>query len=78
MPPGLRLNDITVPMKPRPSAEELLARVADHDPEAMGELYDRVGPGLLGMLMRILGDRAAAEEWIRAPPGTGRRDRDGA
>ena len=49
-------------MNRRPSPEDLLVRVADRDSEAMGELYDRLGPGLLGMLMRMLGDRDAAEE----------------
>jgi RNA polymerase sigma-70 factor, ECF subfamily len=49
-------------MNHKPSAEELLARVADHDADAAGEFYDRVGPGLFGLLVRMLGDREAAEE----------------
>jgi RNA polymerase sigma-70 factor, ECF subfamily len=50
------------PAAAEPSAEELLARIAARDEAALGELYDRCAPGLLGMLMRILSDRAAAEE----------------
>lgn len=49
-------------MNPKPSAEELLARIADHDGGAIGELLDRVGPALFSMLVRMLGDREAAEE----------------
>jgi RNA polymerase sigma-70 factor, ECF subfamily len=45
-----------------PSAEELLARIAARAVEALEELYDRSAPGLLGMLTRILPDRAAAEQ----------------
>ena len=44
-----------------PTAEDLLARVRERDADALGELYDGLAPGLLGMLLRILGDRAAAE-----------------
>jgi RNA polymerase sigma-70 factor (ECF subfamily) len=42
--------------------EEFPLRLAGHDPEAAGELYDQYAPGLLGMLVQILGDRGAAEE----------------
>src|SRR5437762_897202 len=45
-----------------PTAEDLLARVRERDADALGELYDGLAPGLLGMLLRILGDRDAAEE----------------
>lgn len=44
------------------SAEALLKRVAEHDSGALAELYDHFAPGLLGLAMRILGDREAAEE----------------
>ena len=44
------------------TSEALLARAARHDAEALGELYMRFAPALLGMLHRILPDRAAAEE----------------
>ena len=44
------------------SNEALLARVAERDSGALGELYTRLAPGLLGMVLRILPDRAAATE----------------
>jgi RNA polymerase sigma-70 factor (ECF subfamily) len=44
------------------SNEALLARVAGRDSGALGELYTRLAPGLLGMALRILSDRAAATE----------------
>jgi RNA polymerase sigma-70 factor (ECF subfamily) len=50
------------PMGQEPTAEELLARVARRDDGALAELYDRFAPGLLGMLLKILPDRDAAEE----------------
>ncbi len=40
---------------------ELLARVSRRHADALGELCDRYGPRLLGLLRRILSDRAAAE-----------------
>jgi len=49
-------------MKKEPTAEKLLSRIAGHDVEAAGELYDKYAPSVLGMLMQILGDRNAAEE----------------
>ena len=49
-------------MTQAPTAEDLLARVRARDADALGELYDGLAPGLLGMLLRILGDRGAAEE----------------
>lgn len=50
------------PAAAEPSAEELLARIAARDVAALEELYGRTAPGLLGMLMRTLSDRAAAEQ----------------
>ncbi len=43
------------------TSESLVARVARHDAEALGELYMRFAPVLLGMLHRILPDRGVAE-----------------
>src|SRR5438034_5915842 len=45
--------------------EVLLARVADHDESALGELYDRLAPGILGLLVRILPNRPMAEEVLQ-------------
>jgi len=47
------------------NAAELLARVVEREKEALGELYDQCAPGLLGMLLHILGDRRAAEEILQ-------------
>jgi RNA polymerase sigma-70 factor (ECF subfamily) len=44
--------------------EKLLDRVAEHDSGALGELYTRLAPTLLGMTLRILPDRAAAAATI--------------
>jgi RNA polymerase sigma-70 factor, ECF subfamily len=43
------------------TAEDLLGRVAGRDEAALAELYDRLAPGLLGLLVRILPDRTTAE-----------------
>jgi RNA polymerase sigma-70 factor, ECF subfamily len=50
------------PMSQESSPEKLLLRIAERDEKALGELYDLLAPALLGMLMRILNDRAAAED----------------
>lgn len=47
-----------------PSAEDLLARVVERDVGALGELYDRFAPSLLGMVHQILPDRTQAETVI--------------
>jgi len=47
------------------NTEEKLARVAQRDERALGELYDEFAPSLLGMLMKILADRRAAEEVLQ-------------
>jgi RNA polymerase sigma-70 factor (ECF subfamily) len=46
------------------TAEALVARIARHEETALGELYDRCAPRLLGMALRILPDRSAAEQVI--------------
>ncbi len=45
--------------------EELLSRMARRDAEALGDLYDRFAPRLLGMAARILDEREAAEEVVQ-------------
>jgi RNA polymerase sigma-70 factor (ECF subfamily) len=47
------------------SNEVLLTQVAEHDEDALGELYDRLAPGLLGLLVHILPNRAMAEEVLQ-------------
>ncbi|MGH9362706.1 MAG: sigma-70 family RNA polymerase sigma factor [Thermoanaerobaculia bacterium] len=43
----------------------LVRQVADRQPQALGELYDRFGSLLLGLVVRILGSRAEAEEVLQ-------------
>ena len=43
------------------SAEELLARVARHDVDALSELYDRYAPRVYGLMAHILPSRDTAE-----------------
>jgi RNA polymerase sigma-70 factor (ECF subfamily) len=64
------------------SNEALLARVAEHDSGALGELYTRLAPGLLGMTLRILPDRSAAtgvieKTFVRLWQEAGRFPREG-
>ncbi|WP_207454110.1 sigma-70 family RNA polymerase sigma factor [Desertivibrio insolitus] len=44
------------------TAEELLAQVANGDREAFAELYDRLAPRVLGLVVRLLRDHAQSEE----------------
>jgi len=44
------------------SPNDLLARVADGDQVAFGELYDQLAPRVLGLVRRILVDFAQSEE----------------
>jgi RNA polymerase sigma-70 factor (ECF subfamily) len=39
--------------------------MAAHDPSAMGELYQRHAPRLMGHLLRLVRDRAAAEDILQ-------------
>lgn len=43
----------------------LVARLAEGDISAMAELYDRQAPSLFGVLMRVLGNRADAEDALQ-------------
>jgi len=45
-----------------PSDEALLARVADGDRDAFGDLYQRYARAVLGLALRRLGDRGRAED----------------
>lgn len=45
--------------------EALLLRCAKHDRAALQALYTRAAPQMLGILMRILGSRAAAEDVLQ-------------
>src|SRR4029450_1914702 len=65
-----------------PTDEDLLARVADGDRDAFGDLYRRYARAVLGLALGRLGDRGRAEDaaqeafasvWRAA--GTYRRDR---
>jgi len=44
------------------TAEDLLARVAQHDVDALSELYDRYAPSVYGLIAHILPARDSAEE----------------
>lgn len=47
------------------SDEELMARVTARDSAAFEHLYDRHAPAVLGIVARIVGDRAEAEEILQ-------------
>ena len=55
----------------QPTDEELLARVAEGDRDAFGDLYQRYARAVLGLALRRLGDRGRAED---ARPGGVRVD----
>jgi RNA polymerase sigma-70 factor (ECF subfamily) len=44
------------------SLEQILARVAEGDRDAFSQLYDRLAPRVLGLIVRLLRDRAQSEE----------------
>jgi RNA polymerase sigma-70 factor (ECF subfamily) len=46
-------------------AEQLLARVAQHDVAALSELYDRYAPRVYGLMAHVLPERDAAEEILQ-------------
>ncbi len=49
-------------MTPRPDVERLMSRVALGDEGAYAQLYDRLAPTVFGVALRVLRDRARAEE----------------
>lgn len=54
---GLK-NDPAAP----PSQDDLLGMVAQGDQAAFGQLYDQIAPRVLGLITRLLRDRAQSEE----------------
>ncbi|ETX29229.1 sigma-70 family RNA polymerase sigma factor [Roseivivax isoporae] len=52
-------------MTPQEEIEELLARIAMGDRKAFSALYDRTSAKLYGICLRVLGDRAEAEEALQ-------------
>jgi RNA polymerase sigma-70 factor (ECF subfamily) len=48
-----------------PVSPELMRRIAQHDPAAFRELYDRVAPHLFGIALRILRKRDLAEDVLQ-------------
>jgi RNA polymerase sigma-70 factor (ECF subfamily) len=55
------------------TSEALLARVAERDDSAMGELYTRHAPGLLGLVLRSLPDAEEVVEGVFVRLGNGAR-----
>jgi RNA polymerase sigma-70 factor, ECF subfamily len=47
------------------SDEELMAHVVQRDEAAFGELYDRFSPRIFGLLLKLLRERAAAEDVLQ-------------
>ncbi|WP_437981762.1 sigma-70 family RNA polymerase sigma factor [Sorangium sp. So ce117] len=52
------------PMAAPGSDEELVARIAGGDREALAALYDRYAPALLALAQRVLGSPAEAEDLV--------------
>src|SRR6266542_420842 len=49
----------------QPTDEDLLARVAEGDRDAFGDLYRRYARAVLGLALRRLGDRGRAEDAVQ-------------
>lgn len=49
----------------QPRDEELVLRVGGGDSRALEMLYERYAPALLGLAIKVLGDRASAEEVVQ-------------
>src|SRR5438034_9365724 len=49
----------------QPTDEDLLARVAEGDRDAFGDLYKRYARAVLGLALRRLGDRGRAEDAVQ-------------
>lgn len=55
--PGVSRNDF--------SDEQLMARAAAGDAGALETLYERYAPAVMGLALKLVGDRAAAEEVVQ-------------
>jgi RNA polymerase sigma-70 factor (ECF subfamily) len=54
------------PLDPATASDErLMARVGQNDTAALGELFDRYRPPLFLFLLRMIGDRSAAEDLVQ-------------
>jgi RNA polymerase sigma-70 factor (ECF subfamily) len=61
--PSRTIAPVPEPRRQASRAERrLAARLADRDPEALAELYRHYGAATFGLLLRLLGDRATAED----------------
>lgn len=49
----------------RPVDELLLQRIADGQPQALEQLYDRYAPAVMGLACKMMGDEASAEEIVQ-------------
>jgi RNA polymerase sigma-70 factor (ECF subfamily) len=63
--PGVPRIRAAEPCDGRESDAALLARAACGDGDALGALYDRHAPLVLGLAVRLLGDRGEAEEVLQ-------------
>lgn len=64
--PGPSPPPVLFPMtSPPPDESALIRRIASGDGEALTRLFDLHSPVALGLLVRILGDRAEAEEVLQ-------------
>jgi RNA polymerase sigma-70 factor, ECF subfamily len=61
-----RPGEDEVPLDPETASDErLMARVGQDDTAALGALFDRYRPPLFLFLLRVVGDRAAAEDLVQ-------------
>lgn len=59
---GDRLEHMSLPSESERTVEDLLRDVASGDRAAFGEMYDRLSSRVLGLVTRLLRDRAQSEE----------------
>lgn len=60
-----RTNKVVEPRFKNESDVELVRAIAQGDEQALATLYDRHGPTLFGLLLRILNDRSEAEDVLQ-------------